>query len=243
VLLKPTAGLGATNAQSNVCGTSRWHCVDDGTSLAASDGDATFVYATAPGGSHTVRYSGAPKGAVSRVATHVVAAAAGGAQGTVTVTLYGTGTLLATGAAHPLTSRYAEYVDAFDLSVADANTLQTKVVFSSASLKYTEIWLNVTYAASGADLGSGGDAGVDAAGPPAHSVALSWNPSSTAGITYNLYRSTTAGGPYTAVQTGLMSTTATDPSVASATIYYYVVRAQNAAGESASSNEIQAVIP
>jgi hypothetical protein len=79
--------------------------------------------------------------------------------------------------------------------------------------------------------------------PIKHSVALAWVPSATPGVTYGVYRGTTAGGPYTAIQSGLSSATTTDPSVSDATKYYYVVRAHNAAGESGNSNEIAAVVP
>jgi hypothetical protein len=163
VLLQPTKGLGVTNATSNVCGGSRWKCVDDGTSLAASDGDATYVYSTAPGGAHGTGYSGAPAGAVTQVVAHVVAAAQPGAQGTMTVELSSAGKHLGTGAAHALTTSYAEYHDTFSVSVSDANTLQAHVTFSAANLKYTAIWLGVAYA-SGGTGGSGGGAGAGGSG-------------------------------------------------------------------------------
>jgi hypothetical protein len=85
--------------------------------------------------------------------------------------------------------------------------------------------------AGGGDGGSG------------HSVALNWNASTTPDVTYNVYRGTASGGPYSMVMNGITATSATDSSVSSATTYYYTVRAQNSAGESTDSNEIPAAIP
>jgi hypothetical protein len=71
-------------------------------------------------------------------------------------------------------------------------------------------------------------------------VALSWS-SSAGADTYNVYRSTTAGGPYNSpLITGLTSTTYNDPTVTNGTTYFYVVRAVNAAGESGNSPEASA---
>jgi hypothetical protein len=76
-----------------------------------------------------------------------------------------------------------------------------------------------------------------------HSVALSWGASTTPGVTYNVYRGTSTGGPYAQFQSGLTALTSTDAAVTAATKYFYVVRAQNANGESVNSNEIEADIP
>src|SRR5262249_6436315 len=80
-------------------------------------------------------------------------------------------------------------------------------------------------------------------GTPAHSVALAWNASPTLGVTYDLYRGTSQGGPYSMIQNALATTTAADSAVTSGATYFYVVRAHDSGGESASSNEIKAVIP
>jgi len=71
-------------------------------------------------------------------------------------------------------------------------------------------------------------------------VALSWS-SSAGADTYNVYRSTTTGGPYNSpIASGLTSITYNDPTVTNGTTYFYVVRAVNAAGESANSPEASA---
>lgn len=66
-------------------------------------------------------------------------------------------------------------------------------------------------------------------------VTLSWNASAGA-TSYNLKRSMALGGPYTKVGS-LTSTNYTDTGLANGMNYYYVVSAQNAAGESTNSSE------
>ncbi|WP_127580789.1 Kelch repeat-containing protein [Paenibacillus koleovorans] len=70
-------------------------------------------------------------------------------------------------------------------------------------------------------------------------VSLSWSVVSSA-TSYNIKRSTTAGGPYTTVASSVTGTTYTDTTVTNGTTYYYVVTAVNAGGESANSNEASA---
>jgi len=81
--------------------------------------------------------------------------------------------------------------------------------------------------------------------PVQHSVDLSWTASTSAVAGYNIYRATTAGGPYTKLNVTMSAATAyTDSSVQSGVTYFYVVRAVDAAGaESLNSNETTAVIP
>lgn len=71
-------------------------------------------------------------------------------------------------------------------------------------------------------------------------VNLSWTASSgTAGaISYVIKRSTSAGGPYSTIQTGISVTTYSDYSVTNGTTYYYVVQAATSGGNSANSNQI-----
>jgi fibronectin type 3 domain-containing protein len=76
----------------------------------------------------------------------------------------------------------------------------------------------------------------------AHSTNLSWTESTPTGVTqYNVYRSNTTGGPYTLIGSVNAPTLIySDTTVVVGNVYYYVVRAQTAAGESANSNEIKA---
>jgi len=80
----------------------------------------------------------------------------------------------------------------------------------------------------------------------AHSVALSWSPSTSTGVVgYNVYRSTVSGSSYSRVNSSpTASTKFTDGSVVSEETYYYVVTAVNSSGaESVKSSQITAVIP
>lgn len=77
-----------------------------------------------------------------------------------------------------------------------------------------------------------------------HSVGLSWSASSGA-IGYNVYVSSTSGGPYTRVNGSYASTTSyTDSNVSSGHTYYFVVTSVNSANqESAKSSQVSAVVP
>lgn len=81
--------------------------------------------------------------------------------------------------------------------------------------------------------------------PGGHSVNLSWNTSSSAGVAYNVYRSNVSGGPYAKVNsTPISGTSYSDTGVQSTHTYYYVVTAVDGNGvESDYSNQASAVIP
>jgi hypothetical protein len=78
-----------------------------------------------------------------------------------------------------------------------------------------------------------------------HSVALSWDASTSLVIGYNVYRRTTSGGPYTRLNSSTDANTAyTDNSVQSGLTYYYVTTAVDSNNaESAYSNQATSVIP
>lgn len=80
--------------------------------------------------------------------------------------------------------------------------------------------------------------------PVQHTVDLSWTASPDV-VGYNIYRSTTAGGPYSMINTSLDSATAyTDDTVVSGTTYYYVATAVNSESQdSGYSNQAQAIVP
>ena len=79
---------------------------------------------------------------------------------------------------------------------------------------------------------------------PQHNVSLTWVASTSTVSGYHVYRGTQSGGPYTLINSGLVSgTTYTDSTVQSGTTYFYVVTAVDSSGnESAFSNEVQAVV-
>jgi Abnormal spindle-like microcephaly-assoc'd, ASPM-SPD-2-Hydin len=78
-----------------------------------------------------------------------------------------------------------------------------------------------------------------------HSVDLSWNPSTSTIVGYNIYRGSISGGPYTKINSSLNATpNYTDSTVQSGQTYFYVTTAVNSTGvESAHSNEVSAVVP
>jgi len=83
--------------------------------------------------------------------------------------------------------------------------------------------------------------------PPAtsHSVALTWNASTSQVIGYRVYRSETSGGSFVALNgTAVTALAYTDTTVSAGTTYYYVVTAVNSSGtESTDSNQVTAVVP
>ena len=84
--------------------------------------------------------------------------------------------------------------------------------------------------------------------PTTHSITLTWNsPAPVDGVTltgYNLYRSTTAGGPYVPIGFNVSERSYKDTLVSGARTYYYVVTSVDSRGhESAYSEEIKTVVP
>jgi Cep192 domain 4/Abnormal spindle-like microcephaly-assoc'd, ASPM-SPD-2-Hydin/HYDIN/CFA65/VesB-like, Ig-like domain len=79
----------------------------------------------------------------------------------------------------------------------------------------------------------------------AHSVTLSWTPSSSTFGGFNVYRSTVSGGPYTKLDASLITTESyTDTNVTAGQSYYYVATEVDASGnESAYSAQVSATIP
>ena len=76
-------------------------------------------------------------------------------------------------------------------------------------------------------------------GPGAKQISLAW--AASAGATgYNVKLSTTSGGPYTIIATGVTTTSFTNTGLVRGATYYYVVSAVNAAGESPNSNQASA---
>ncbi len=78
-----------------------------------------------------------------------------------------------------------------------------------------------------------------------YSADLSWEAGTEDIVGYNLYRGTTHGGPYSAINSALLAqTTYTDSTVASGNTYYYVATEVNNQGqESGYSTETKAVVP
>ena len=84
---------------------------------------------------------------------------------------------------------------------------------------------------------------VDRPADQGFALDLTWAGSTSSDVTQQrIYRSTTAGGPYTLVTTMANNTTTayTDTGLANFTTYYYVIRAYDATQESANSNQASA---
>jgi hypothetical protein len=78
-----------------------------------------------------------------------------------------------------------------------------------------------------------------------YSVGLTWTPSSTSYSGFNIYRGTQSGGPYSKVNSSLISTASySDSTVVAGDTYYYVATEVDTTGvESAYSSQVSAVIP
>jgi hypothetical protein len=82
-------------------------------------------------------------------------------------------------------------------------------------------------------------------GTTSHTVTLNWSPSTSTVAGYNVYRGSGTGGPYTKLNSSLITgTNFTDSTVQAGQTYYYVTTAVDSSNvESAYSNEVSAVIP
>jgi hypothetical protein len=80
---------------------------------------------------------------------------------------------------------------------------------------------------------------------PPHYVTLTWKASTSKVVGYNVYRSTTSGGPYISLNTAaIVGTTFTDNNVKAGVTYFYVVTAVAANEvESVRTPEISATVP
>ena len=87
--------------------------------------------------------------------------------------------------------------------------------------------------------------GSSAAQAAAHSVTLSWTPSTSTVAGYNVYRSAVSGGPYSKLDSSAVATDGfTDAAVQAGQTYYYVVKSVTGTGvESADSNQASVTVP
>ena len=76
--------------------------------------------------------------------------------------------------------------------------------------------------------------------PGSEAVALTWN-GDNSDMTYSVFRSTQASGPYSVISSNLTSTSYSDNPLADGTKYYYIIKGANPAGTSIQSNEASAV--
>ncbi len=94
--------------------------------------------------------------------------------------------------------------------------------------------IKATFSGAGGQLSASG-----------HSVDISWQPSNSGVVGYNIYRGTHPGGPYSRLNGSPQPTASfTDNSVQSGATYFYVVTSvAPSAAESGYSNEVDAAIP
>jgi hypothetical protein len=94
---------------------------------------------------------------------------------------------------------------------------------------------------------SGTSAAVSSSQQPAtaHSVSVTWTPSTSGVAGYNVYRSAVSGGPYAKLDSSVLAADAfTDTTVSAGQTYYYVVRAATSAGvESVDSTQVAVSVP
>jgi hypothetical protein len=100
-------------------------------------------------------------------------------------------------------------------------------------------------AQSSASPSSSATASVTVLPPAVHSVALSWNPTTSSVAGYNIYRGTQPTGPFTRLNSLIATATLyTDSNVVSGSTYYYAATSVDSNGvESQYSNIAQAAIP
>jgi hypothetical protein len=132
----------------------------------------------------------------------------------------------------------------FPMSVAAGQSAQYTVTFTPAAAGTSPGSISFVSNASDASLKQTfSGAGTQTTQP--HSVSLTWNPSTSVVSGYNLYRGSQSGGPYSRLNSSLLSGTSYDDAgVQSGGTYYYVSTAVDASNnESVFSNEATAAIP
>jgi HYDIN/CFA65/VesB-like, Ig-like domain/Cep192 domain 4 len=160
-----------------------------------------------------------------------------------------TGTLSASGSnvtvssATSSSSEFALSGVTFPLSIAAGQKVPFTVSFAPQTSGTASA--NITFASNASSSSVTETVTGTGASAIQHSADLSWDPSPSTVVGYNVYRSTTTGGPYAKLNTSLgPSTSYTDSTVQNGRTYYYVSTAVNAAGaESGYSNQLQMVIP
>lgn len=168
-----------------------------------------------------------------------------GSSASLNATLSATGADVTVSSADWSGSGYAVSGITFPVTVTAGQSAKYTVTFTPAASGSSPGSITFTSNASDASLketftGTGTQTGTQ------HSVALSWDPSTSTVVGYNLYRGTQTGGPYsTKLNSSLLSATAfTDSNVQSGTTYYYVSTAVDSNNvESGYSNEASAPVP
>jgi len=128
-------------------------------------------------------------------------------------------------------------------TIAAGQSISVGVNFKPASSGSTSTKFTITNNAANSSAAiSATGAGV---ATKQHTVGLTWAPSTSNVVGYNIYRGTATGGPYSKLNGGALVTTSfSDNTVKSGSTYFYVTTAVNSSGaESIKSNEVRATIP
>ena len=131
----------------------------------------------------------------------------------------------------------------FPVTVPNGQSVKYSVTFAPASAGSASGSISFVSDASDSPLteafsGTGSQAS-------SHSVALTWNASTSTVAGYNIYRGVQSGGPYSKLNGTLLTDTSySDNGVANGATYYYVATAVDSNSvESAHSNQAVATIP
>ena len=82
--------------------------------------------------------------------------------------------------------------------------------------------------------------GLTATSTSSSQINLTWQPSSTSGVTYKLYMGTSSGSTSTLIVSGLNATSYQVTGLTASTTYYFTVTAASSSGTSAASNQANA---
>lgn len=162
-----------------------------------------------------------------------------GSSASLTATLSATNSSVVVSSAAWNGSGYSVSGITFPITVVAGTTVPYTVTFTPPSTGSSSGSISFSSNASDATLAE------SLTGEGIAAVTLTWDPSTSTVIGYNLYRGTHSGGPYSKLNDSLLlATTYTDSAVQSGATYFYVSTAMNAAHlESAYSNQATAVVP
>jgi hypothetical protein len=166
-----------------------------------------------------------------------------GSSKTTSATLSALGSSVVVSSANTTSPEFTVSGMSLPLTIAAGQTVPIAVIFSPNSSGATMGTLSfVSNAGNSPTVES-----LSGTGAPLsqHDVALSWTASSSGVAGYNVYRSTTSGGPYSRLNGSPGGTTSfSDASVQSGQTYYYVVTGVTSQGaESSYSNQVPAAVP
>jgi hypothetical protein len=158
------------------------------------------------------------------------------------MTISATGASVTVSSASSSSSQFVLQGVSFPLTLASGQSLSFNVAFTPQSSG--TVTGSFTFASNASDSQMVASATGSGTVTPTYSVNVSWNSSSDA-TGYNIYRSTTATGTYSKINSPLDTATSyTDSTVVSGQTYYYAATAVNSSGqESAQSTPVEVVIP